>query len=500
MKPYVMYLMAAVFALSAVFTACKKKEESSNGGDNQPPTCTITNPKNNTEIGMDKNISVTVDAEDDDGKVVEVQLFLDDVGHSVKTEFPYHFTIEAGTLQVGSHTLKAVAKDDQNAKTEATVAIIITQSGENKAPTCTITNPQNNAEYSTDENVPITVVAEDTDGYIVEIQLYVDNVGHSSTTSFPYNFTINSGELSVGTHTLRAVAKDNAGGNGESTVTITIKQPTESPDFVSFSNGNIPSTWQTTAWYVDNSVGYDDNYSLKASVANVAVITSKTATSAISGIEFYVRSGSVTFFIDGEKMLECSSDNNWKKYSVFLTEGLHTLKWESSSNSVNIDAIRFKKMNYFVVGMPYQGGIIAYVDDSGEHGLIAAPYDQSEGIQWYNGSNINTGAIGTAMGAGKNNTEKIVQAQGAGNYAAKICDDLTIDGYSDWFLPSKDELHELYKNRDKIGGFDVSLDYLYYWSSSEDSNDTAWCQDFSDGNQYHGTKRSTFRVRAVRAF
>ena len=51
----------------------------------------------------------------------------------------------------------------------------------------------------------------------------------------------------------------------ESTVNITVNQPpTESPDFVTFSAGKIPNTWQTTAWVIDNTVGYDDIYSLKA--------------------------------------------------------------------------------------------------------------------------------------------------------------------------------------------------------------------------------------------
>ena len=372
--------------------------------------------------------------------------------------------------------------------------------GVNQAPTCSITNPQANAQFNFDESVPVTVVAEDSDGTIAEVQLYIDNVGHSLKTAFPYNFVINAGEMSVGTHILKAVAKDNSGAKAEASVSITINPPnTESPDFVTFPNGQIPNTWQTTAWVVDNTIGYDDIYSLKATAANVAVITSKTVNSNINCIEFYVRNGSVNFFIDGVKK-ECFADNNWTKYSLFLSEGLHTLKWESASAGVNIDAIQFKKVN-FAVGMPYQGGIIAYVDNSGEHGLIAASSDQSDGIQWYNGSNIVTGT-GTIIGAGQSNTQKIIQAQGSGNYAAKLCDDLVLNGYNDWFLPSKDELNELYKNRHLIGGFNIINGA--YWSSSENFNNTAWCQDFiyggQSGNGNLTYKTNAYRVRAVRAF
>ena len=366
--------------------------------------------------------------------------------------------------------------------------------GVNKPPACSITNPQNNAQFSMDESITVTVVAEDTDGTIAEVQLYIDNVGHSAKTAFPYNFTINAGELAAGAHTLKAVAKDDQGAQGEAAVNITISQPsTESPDFVSFSDGKIPNTWQTTAWVIDNTVGYDDIYSLKSTKSDVAVITNKTCNASINYVEFYVRNGNVNFFIDGEKRKECSSGNDWTQYSLYLKEGLHTLKWESVSSSVNIDAIRFKKAN-FAIGMNYQGGIIAYVDNSGEHGLIAAPSDQSEGIQWYNGSYITTGATGTAIGAGQSNTTAIVQAQGEGAYAAKLCDDLVLNAYSDWFLPSRDELNILFQNRYVIGFTDG-----IYWSSSENSSSSALCQS-PDGGHYNYGKDKSFRVRAVRAF
>jgi hypothetical protein len=148
------------------------------------------------------------------------------------------------------------------------------------------------------------------------------------------------------------------------------------------------------------------------------------------------------------------------------------------------------------IGMAYQGGIIAYLDATGRHGLIAAPNDQSAGIQWYNGSYIPSGASATAIGTGKGNTNSIIEQQGAGNYAAKLCKDLSLGGYNDWYLPSKDELNELYRNRDKIGGFVGAK----YWSSTGHEMNWSWHQDFSDGYQYVSDKSDTLRVRAVRSF
>ncbi len=148
------------------------------------------------------------------------------------------------------------------------------------------------------------------------------------------------------------------------------------------------------------------------------------------------------------------------------------------------------------VGQKYQGGIIAYIDDSGKHGLIAAPEDQSSGVKWYNGEDFLVTTV-TEIGTGKDNTKRIVQMQGDGVYAAKICDDLVLNGYEDWFLPSRDELDILYQNRLEIGGFNYSG---VYWSSSEGSNYNAWYQYFYSGDQNYYGKGGTYRVRAVRAF
>ncbi|HPS17831.1 MAG TPA: DUF1566 domain-containing protein [Bacteroidales bacterium] len=161
-------------------------------------------------------------------------------------------------------------------------------------------------------------------------------------------------------------------------------------------------------------------------------------------------------------------------------------------------------INELSIGDGYQGGVIAYFLVSGDpgydanvrHGLIAAPSDQSTAIQWYNGTNTTTGATATALGTGNANTNTIVTNQGAGSYAAILCSDLVLGGYSDWYLPSKDELNKLYLNKDAIGGFAS----IYYWASSEISNNTAWVIVFSNGAFGNLYKYSTYHVRAVRSF
>jgi len=154
------------------------------------------------------------------------------------------------------------------------------------------------------------------------------------------------------------------------------------------------------------------------------------------------------------------------------------------------------------IGDSYGGGKVAYIDVTGQHGLIAAKTDQSEGIQWYNGTNLTTNAIGTAIGTGFANTYKIIAKQGTTitDYAAGLARAYNGGDFNDWFLPSEDELDKLYDNRVAIGGFAVGRIDIY-WSSSEVDAGIACAQGFYDGVQYWGEKNfAVIRVRAVRAF
>ena len=162
------------------------------------------------------------------------------------------------------------------------------------------------------------------------------------------------------------------------------------------------------------------------------------------------------------------------------------------------------------IGQSYAGGVIAYILQSGDagyvagqvHGLIASTTDVSSGIQWYNGSGIKAGASGVAIGTGSANTTAIVNAQGTGSYAAQLCKSLTTCGYTDWYLPSKEELDTLYAHKSAIGGFTATC----YWSSTEynpSPSGNAWYYDIpisaSSYNMY-GNKANTYAVRAVRSF
>ena len=168
----------------------------------------------------------------------------------------------------------------------------------------------------------------------------------------------------------------------------------------------------------------------------------------------------------------------------------------------------------YSVGDFAQGGIVYWVDETGQHGLVCTKEDQSTGVRWFAGTHGDTRSKGDGLFSGEANTVIIIAAHAAigddgGTYAARMCNELQItEGgktYGDWYLPSWQELNLMEQNKSIInttatanGGVDFATDR--YWSSTERVNLSAWYKDFSNGGQGFNNKNLTYFVRAVRAF
>jgi len=164
------------------------------------------------------------------------------------------------------------------------------------------------------------------------------------------------------------------------------------------------------------------------------------------------------------------------------------------------------------IGDFHQGGIIFYLDGN-VGGLICDIQDLGT-AEWGCYGTVISGADGTAIGTGYQNTVDIVNANcspySTGNLiAANLCSNSIAQGFSDWFLPSKDELNQMYLNKSYINitaianGGSTFTDW-YYWSSSEaysGTNVDAWGQEFDDfGTIDDGNKNDADNVRSIRAF
>ena len=195
-------------------------------------------------------------------------------------------------------------------------------------------------------------------------------------------------------------------------------------------------------------------------------ITSYTATSSPDDI-----SATVTQAGSGDITVTGLTNDTSYAFTVTATNAIGTSVASAASNSVTPASAP-------AIGDFHQGGIVFYLDGNGG-GLIAAPSDQSCCSNW--------------------------------NTAVSLCSNLTLGGYSDWFLPSKDELNLMWTNladsdstgsnsgvtdSGNLGDFAASV----YWSSTEDDSGYAWFQYFTIGSQYRYNKNNSFNVRAVRAF
>jgi Protein of unknown function (DUF1566) len=164
---------------------------------------------------------------------------------------------------------------------------------------------------------------------------------------------------------------------------------------------------------------------------------------------------------------------------------------------LRLTACKSDESPIFKIGQSYGGGIIFYLDNTKKHGLIAADVDQN--VAEWSQTPIVTNATGIGVGTGQSNTTAIVAAHGASsNYAAIVCDKLILNGYSDWYLPSRDELNYLYGQKTIVGGFAT----VHYWSSTEAASNTAWGQLFTNGDQSESFSKTgnSLSIRAIRAF
>ena len=172
-----------------------------------------------------------------------------------------------------------------------------------------------------------------------------------------------------------------------------------------------------------------------------------------------------------------------------------------TSNGVIYGPQRTFATDPLLIGSYIHGGFVFYIFKPGEagyvegekHGLVVATNTNTTTYSWRNLSDTLLNVLDSSIGSGSTNTQLIVAALGQGDYAAKICDDLVLNGYSDWYLPSALELDALMKNKVRPG-----LN-AQFWSSTEISSTLAQYINVA-GVRRAGLKSTKYRVIAIRKF
>lgn len=172
----------------------------------------------------------------------------------------------------------------------------------------------------------------------------------------------------------------------------------------------------------------------------------------------------------------------------------------------------------YQVGDFAQGGIVFWIDATGQHGLVCTKTDlnaQGTGVRWYAGTFGITHARGDGPLSGKTNTAIAIAANTViGNdgaqFAARLCNELQVteDGstYGNWYLPSREELGLIYQqkatiNATAVANGGIAINSGIYWSSTEIDSQFAWSYNLGNGTPFNiFNKESAHSVRAVRAF
>ena len=234
-----------------------------------------------------------------------------------------------------------------------------------------------------------------------------------------------------------------------------------------------------------------------------AAITSYVATSSPGGIR-----GTVSGPGSGEITVTGLTNGVNYTFTVTAVNENGTSAPSSASNPV---------IPNVAVGDLLQGGVVYYVaptptdldgDGKVDIGLICAVEDQSAAIEWILGGASQTtenGNTSTAIGTGQTNTTAMMNQAGYTGGAAQVADDYSVTDngvtYNDWFLPSLEELNEMYSQKNSIeAAAGVTPFGANYWSSSEYDSNIAKSVNMSSGDDIDTNKNAQLNVRAIRTF
>lgn len=204
-------------------------------GENDPPTVSITSPSNGSSLNAGSNVSINLSSSDPDGNLSQHQIFVN--GTLVDTDGANYTPYIITNISSGNYTVRAVVSDTQGETDDATVQFSVggdnppppppPPSGDNNPPTVSISSPLDGSNVSAGSTVSVNLSANDTDGTVVQHQIFVNGslVDTDGTNFTPHRIT----NIAQGSYTIRALVTDNDGDTGESTVQFTVGEGNPPP-------------------------------------------------------------------------------------------------------------------------------------------------------------------------------------------------------------------------------------------------------------------------------
>lgn len=256
--------------------------------------------------------------------------------------------------------------------------------------------------------------------------------------------------------------------------------------------------------------------SILKNTSPVYVETQSTTTNTSGLITIEIGGGT---FVSGVPFasIDWSSGSNSLKTETDPTGGTDYTAIVGTSPLLSVPYALYAKtsgsLNAHHPGERYGGGVVFWVDGTGQHGLICSMIDLSTSQAW---SNITTTAIGTTAQSdwdGNSNSTAITAQSGHTSSAAKLCLDYSnadygTGVYTDWYLPSRGELNDLWNNFKAVqkaldsdgNAATTTIGKTYYWSSTEYDTTEAYAYFLAGIDMVTRNKSDHYYVRAVRAF
>jgi subtilisin-like proprotein convertase family protein len=163
-------------------------------------------------------ITVSANATDADGTVASVRFDLPDGTSVTDTTAPFATTFATTKVANGSAVFKATATDNLGATATATVTVTV--NNVNQAPTVTFTSPTNGQTVS--GTITVSANATDADGTVASVKFTLPDGTTVTDTTAPFSTTFDTTKVTDGSRVFTAVATDNQGATGTTSVTVTV--------------------------------------------------------------------------------------------------------------------------------------------------------------------------------------------------------------------------------------------------------------------------------------